>query len=76
MENKNNTMLAKPMDAKWKAIVNEAYVACMHDKGTDEQKLIWMLANAIHNVRMEWITDNVDAAKKILYENDYTAGTN
>ena len=25
MENKNNTMLAKPMDAKWKAIVNEAW---------------------------------------------------
>lgn len=59
------------MDSKFKNIVNDAYMACMNGVATDEQKLIWELANAVHCTRIRWMTDDVEVARKILFENDY-----
>ena len=67
---------AKPMESKFKNIINESYVACMNGTATEEQELIWRLANAIHCTRTRWMTNDIEAARRILYENDYTAGTN
>lgn len=67
---------AKPMDSKYKNIINESYVACMNDTATDEQELIWRLANAIHCTRTRWMTNDIEKARKILYEHDYTVGMN
>lgn len=64
------------MSSKDKVIINEAFVACMHDNATEEQELIWKLATAIHDVRIILSKDNMDKARKLLYENDYTCGTN
>ena len=64
------------MSSKDKGIINEAFIACMHDNATEEQELIWKLATAIHDVRINWMTDNIDKARSLLYENDYTCGTN
>ena len=67
---------AKPMDSRFKNIINEAYVACMNHTATDEQELIWRLANAIHCTRTKWIINDEESAKKILFEHDYTFGHN
>ena len=66
----------KPMESKFKNIINEAYVACMNHTATDEQELIWRLANAVHCTRTRGMTNDVEAARKILFEHDYTVGTN
>ena len=66
----------KPMESKFKNIINEAYVACMNHTSTDEQELIWRLANAVHCTRTRWMTNDVETARKILFEHDYTVGTN
>ena len=71
-----NNITAKPMDSKFKNIINEAYVACMNHTATDEQELIWRLANAVHCTRTRWMTNDVEAARKILFEHDYTVVTN
>lgn len=59
------------MDIKLKKIVDEAYMACMNGVATDEQKLIWELANAVHCTRVRWMTDDIEVAREILFENDY-----
>lgn len=58
-----------------KNIIDEAYHACMNHRTTEEQELIWRLANAIHCVRTRWMTNDEKAARRILFENDYTVGT-
>lgn len=68
--------VSKTMSSKNKNIINEAYIACMNGTATEEQELIWRLANAIHCTRTRWMTNDIEAARKILYEHDYTAGMN
>lgn len=67
---------AKSMENAHKIIIDEAYHACMSGNATEEQILIWKLANAVHCVRTRWMTNDIEAARKILYEHDYTVGTN
>lgn len=69
-------MITKPMESKNKVIIDEAYHACMNGIATEEQELIWKLANAVHCVRTKWMTNDIERVRKILYENDYTVGTN
>lgn len=65
----------KFMNSKNKAIINEAFIACKKDTASDEQRLIWNLAHTI-NVARNWLVHNeTSSVHKLLYENDYTTGT-
>lgn len=65
----------KFMNSKNKAIINEAFIACKNNTASDEQKLIWSLAHTI-NVARNWLVKNeTDSVYRLLYENDYTTGT-
>lgn len=55
-----------------KQYINDACNAYMHGMATDEQKLVWKLANAIHSIRLKWISDDIERAREILYEHDFT----
>lgn len=72
MNNRNNRWL----DESKKDIIDEAYHACMNHRATEEQELIWRLANAVHCVRTRWMIKDEEAVEMILFENDYTVGTN
>lgn len=67
---------ANSMDSRNKSLIDEARRAVLNQEAREEQKLIWKLAEAIHSVRINWMVDDEMAAKKILYENDYTVGSN
>ena len=67
---------ANSMDSRKKQLIDEARRAVVNQEAREEQKLIWELAEAIHSVRTSWMVDDEMAAKKILYENDYTVGSN
>lgn len=62
------------LDSNKKNIIDEAYHACMNHKATEEQELIWRLANAVHCARTRWMTNDEGAARRILLENDYIVG--
>jgi hypothetical protein len=63
------------MNSANKAIINEAYVASLNGVATEEQKLIWNLANAIREIRMAEMVGRTDLSRRIMSENDYTVGT-
>lgn len=67
---------ADKMDSRKKLLIEEAHRAVLNREAREEQKLIWELAEAIHSVRINWMVDDIMTAKKILYENDYTVGSN
>lgn len=67
---------ADKMDTRKKLLIEEARNAVLNQEAREEQKLIWELAEAIHSVRTNWMVDDMMVAKKILYENDYTVGSN
>lgn len=67
---------AKSMDSRKKQLIDEARHAVLNQEAREEQKLIWELAEVIHSVRTSWMVDDEMEAKKILYENDYTVGSN
>lgn len=67
---------SKWLDSNKKDIIDEAYHACMNHRATAEQELIWRLANAVNCARNRLLMHDEEAAKKILYEHDYTIGTN
>lgn len=56
---------------KEKQYINNSYTACMNGTATEEQKLVWKLANAVHCVRVRWMTDDIEKARELLYEHDY-----
>ena len=60
------------MDKKYKNMVFESYMACMENRATDEQQLIWKLGNALHCVRVRLANGDMEEVNKILYEQDYT----
>ena len=64
------------MNSKSKSIINEAYIAYLNNTATEEQEVIWKLANAINKARTKWMEGDIKKKKKILYNNDYTIGTN
>lgn len=66
----------KWLDENKKAIIDESYHACMNHRATEEQELIWRLANAVHCVRTRRMIKDEEAVERILLENDYTVRTN
>lgn len=64
------------MNSKSKSIINEAYIAYLNNTATEEQEVIWKLANAINKARTKWMDGDIEHSIKILYNNDYTIGTN
>ena len=71
-----SNITATPMESKFKDIINEAYSASMNHTATDEQELIWRLANAVHCTRVKLMMEDDETARKILYEHDYSVGRN
>ena len=62
------------MKQKYKDIVFESYMACMEKRATEEQELIWGLANAVHCVRTRLENGDTEYANKIMHDLDYTIG--
>lgn len=60
------------MDSKYKDMIFESYIACMNDKETDEQRLIWSLSNAICCIKTRLAMNDVEYVHKILSDYDYT----
>lgn len=72
----DSTFSCNYMNSKSKSIINEAYAAHLNNTATDEQEVIWNLAYAIHEARIKWMKGDIEHSRKILYNNDYTVGTN
>lgn len=62
----------KIMDKKYKDKVFESFSAYQDGCATEEQELIWELANAIHKAHETWLRGDSLKARQILYAHDYT----
>ena len=61
----------KNKESVFNNVINEAYIACMNHTATDEQELIWRLANAVHCAKARSMTNDNERAYQILCENDF-----